>query len=39
LCNKPERADLREMVEMSERRASDGYYEAMENWLRTEALN
>ena len=30
---------LREMLDMSERRASDGYYEAMEVWLRTEVLN
>jgi uncharacterized protein len=30
---------LREMIEMSEHRASDGYYAAMEVWLRTEVLN
>lgn len=30
---------LREMLEMTERRASDGYFEAMEDWLRANALN
>ena len=30
---------LREMLEMRERRASVGYFEAMEDWLRTEVLN
>jgi pimeloyl-ACP methyl ester carboxylesterase len=29
---------LREMLQMSEHRASDGYYEAMEDWLRTKVL-
>jgi pimeloyl-ACP methyl ester carboxylesterase len=29
---------LREMLEMKEHRASDGYYEAMENWLRAKVL-
>jgi uncharacterized protein len=29
---------LREMIEMQERRASVGYFEAMEDWLRTKVL-
>jgi pimeloyl-ACP methyl ester carboxylesterase len=29
---------LREMLQMSEHRASDGYYEAMTDWLRTKVL-
>ena len=29
---------LREMLQMSEHRASDGYYEAMADWLRTKVL-
>jgi hypothetical protein len=29
---------LREMIEMKEHRASDGYYETMEEWLRTKVL-
>ncbi len=30
---------LREMIEMTERRASNGYFEAMEDWLRRNVLN
>ncbi len=30
---------LRELIEMTDSRASDGYYETMEDWLRTEVLN
>ena len=29
---------LREMLQMSEHRASEGYYEAMADWLRTKVL-
>ncbi len=29
---------LREMLQMNEHRASDGYYEAMADWLRTKVL-
>lgn len=29
---------LREMMQMNERRTSDGYYQTMEDWLRTKAL-
>jgi hypothetical protein len=30
---------LREMIEMTERRLSEGYHEAMRDWLRAEVLN
>jgi hypothetical protein len=30
---------LREMIEMKDRRACDGYYEAMETWLRANVIS